>query len=278
MKEKAPEFNYAKAYHNYAEKYRVYKDSIQRLNSLYQNYQKETPLNILDIGAGTGMTLKYLKNNYPNSKIVCIDASGEMLEIAKKEVGDKNIEFVKAKVEEAGELIDQKFNVAFCNAAFWYFDRETALKSIDHLLEPKAFLVFNISEPAIDFKDGKYDDRFLQTMVEVLDARGIVFHREDGTMASRLKLSYQPPTMSEIEQSLAVSNFISRESRVWKFTKSLEELAEFYMIPGFGTKAFRELSDNKLKKEIISEIVTRLKAEGVSEINYRWAEFVAQKN
>ena len=40
---------------------------------------------------------------------------------------------------------------------------------------------------------------------------------------------------------------------------------------------YRDIEDVELKKEIINEIVNRLKSKGISEIKFRWAEFVAKK-
>lgn len=277
IKEKSPEFEYAKAYHEYAEKYLVYKESINRLLELTQNFTESDPTSILDIGAGTGMTLKVIRNNYPQTKITCVDSSKNMLQIAKGEVGGNNYEFVETKAEEVDKVLKGKYDLAFCNAAFWYFDREKALDAISRVLKKEALFAFNISEPAINFEDGNYDDRFLQTMDEELEKYGIVYHRADGVGTGRLRLSYKPPTIKDIEKSLSESGFMIIRTRIWEFTKNLDELTEFYMIPGFGIKAFRELTDLNFKRKLLDQVATRLKKEGVLEINFRWAEFVAIK-
>jgi len=94
----------------------------------------------------------------------------------------------------------------------------------------------------------------------------------------RLKLSYQPPTTKDIIEIIEKNYFKIVENNVWNFTKDLDELKEFYMIPGFGTKAFRELTDENIKIKIIDEIIKRLKSQSVTHINFRWAEFVCQKS
>ena len=114
-------------------------------------------------------------------------------------------------------------------------------------------------------------------MVEVLDDFDIIFHRKNGDNAGRLKLSYSPPKIADIVNSLETTGFTPIENRTWFFTKSLDELVEFYSIPGFGTKAYRDLEDIDLKKKILDEIVQRLSAQKITAINFRWAEFCAQK-
>ena len=188
---------------------------------------------------------------------------------------DSNVTFQNLPIEEL-QPAEGVADAAFCNAAFWYLDKEKALPMLRTLLRPGGIFAFNVSEPAIDFGDKRYDDRFLQTMVEVLDDFGIVFHREGGTEAGRLKLSYTPPTVSGTELMLKQNGFEILKQSVWEFTKPLPELMEFYSIPGFGTKAFRELQDEKQKSDILKEIVRRLGAEGAEAIRFRWAEFICR--
>lgn len=62
---------------------------------------------ILEIGCGTGTNIKKLKQHFPDARITGIDLSDDMLEIARKKMGNqKNIQFLKLNygfdpVEEA---------------------------------------------------------------------------------------------------------------------------------------------------------------------------------
>lgn len=273
-KEKSPDFKHAELYHDYAEKYQVYKISIQRLIDYCR--EEIIPKKILDLACGIGMTLVALEDAFPEAEFFCSDSSEFMLKYAKNNSRTRT-QFISSRAEEIEKNTQEKFDAIFCNAAFWYFDRDRALSSINKVLVSNGFFFFNMSEPSIDFGDSKYDDRFLQTMVEVLDSKGIVFHRDEGKKVNRLRLSYKPPTIEEINKSLLLNGFEVLKTETWKFSKSLEELAEFYLIPGFGTKAFRELEDDEMKKAIIEEIIKRLRKKGISDINFRWAEFVAKK-
>jgi S-adenosylmethionine-diacylgycerolhomoserine-N-methlytransferase len=44
------------------------------------------PVNILEVGCGTGTNLKHLANMYPNARLVGMDVSGDMLKIAEKKL------------------------------------------------------------------------------------------------------------------------------------------------------------------------------------------------
>lgn len=58
-------------------------------------------INILDIGAGTGLFSAFILNKYPKAKITLIDISEQMLEMAKERFdGNKNIKYIAANYTE----------------------------------------------------------------------------------------------------------------------------------------------------------------------------------
>ncbi|MBI3984163.1 methyltransferase domain-containing protein [Candidatus Microgenomates bacterium] len=271
-KEAAPDFNFAEQYAAYAEKYPVYRTAADRLIALAKAHTDHSPGLVADVACGVGLSTALIASAYPDAQVVGFDKSPAMLELARKR---STATFVEAGAEEL--IYDAEAGLAFCSAGYWYFDHAKALPRINSLVRSGGLFLFNISEPAIDFGDGKYDDRFLQTMVEVLDNVGIVFHRKEGYGTGRLKLSYRPPTRMVVEEELRQYGFQPIDYAAWEFQKSLDELIEFYSIPGFGTKAYRELADSGQKKQILDEIKRRLEADGVKAINFRWAEFVARR-
>jgi len=54
-------------------------------------FEKETPINVLDLGCGTGTISKAILEKYPNAKFTIIDISQNMLKIAEKKIGSKSI-------------------------------------------------------------------------------------------------------------------------------------------------------------------------------------------
>lgn len=55
---------------------------------------------ILDICTGTGDIAGYIYNNFPKSKIIAIDFSEKMLQLAKKKNNEKNIEFIQMNADQ----------------------------------------------------------------------------------------------------------------------------------------------------------------------------------
>ena len=86
-----PKFSHAELYHKYAEKYDVYKESIKRLVSYVKDYLND-PKVIYDVAAGTGMTSSFLLSVFPNTKIIAIDKSPEMIGFMKSYINNNNVE------------------------------------------------------------------------------------------------------------------------------------------------------------------------------------------
>ena len=59
--------------------------------------EKSTRLNVLDIGAGTGLLTSFLLEKYPDSNVTLIDMAGGMMDIAKTRFnGNNNINYIIA--------------------------------------------------------------------------------------------------------------------------------------------------------------------------------------
>lgn len=69
-------------------------DDLYEITQYLASSKKETPI-ILDLGAGTGLLTKYLKNKYRKAQFTLIDISEEMLKIARNRFrGQENFKYV----------------------------------------------------------------------------------------------------------------------------------------------------------------------------------------
>lgn len=58
-------------------------------------FEEDKELNIMDLGCGTVNLTKRIKKDYPNARIIYIDISPKMIEVAKLKLKDyKNIEYI----------------------------------------------------------------------------------------------------------------------------------------------------------------------------------------
>lgn len=100
---------------------------------------------ILDLACGTGATtLACLPAMDPRASIVGIDASAEMVSVARANVHDPRARFEVGSAAEADRL-GGRFDRVICNAAFWQFPAARAVfEALSRVTGPRAGLAFNV--------------------------------------------------------------------------------------------------------------------------------------
>lgn len=74
-------------------------------------FEKGSPINVLDLGCGTGTISKAISEQYPNAKITLVDISENMLKIAEKKIGSQFIykshciDFYELNLEEKYDVV-----------------------------------------------------------------------------------------------------------------------------------------------------------------------------
>ena len=119
--------------------------SIVEERSIKKYRKKYVPLikgKVLDIAAGTGNNIKY----YPkNSDVTLLDASKEMLKIAREKAKDRkdlSLEYINQRIEDF-ELPDNYFDTilsidVFCSVQ----DQDIAMKNIKRVLKDNGKIIF----------------------------------------------------------------------------------------------------------------------------------------
>ena len=101
---------------------------------------------ILDLGCGFGEhCMGFIKKGA--AKVVGIDISKKMLEVAKEENSDPKITYLNMPMEDIGSL-DEKFDLVVSSLAFHYVeDFDGVVKNIYNLLNPGGTFVFSQEHP-----------------------------------------------------------------------------------------------------------------------------------
>ncbi|AQX11459.1 trans-aconitate methyltransferase [Elizabethkingia meningoseptica] len=100
-------------------------------------------LNVIDLGCGTGELTAKLAEALPESNVLGIDSSAEMLEKAKS-FGHQHLEFKQRTIEQ---VISEgsKYDLVFSNAALqWVDDHEVVFPQIISLLQEKGQVAIQI--------------------------------------------------------------------------------------------------------------------------------------
>ena len=103
---------------------------------------------VLDLGCGFGEHCKEFVARGAK-RVVGIDISTKMLEVAKKENSDPKIEYINMPMEEIAQL-DENFDVVVSSLAFHYVeDFVGVLQNIHHLLCENGILLFSQEHPLV---------------------------------------------------------------------------------------------------------------------------------
>ena len=101
------------------------------------------PINIIDIGCGPGNSTQVLCERYPDSKVLGVDMSDDMIKTA-RETHD-NAEFMVCDVEREIDKISEKYDIVFSNACIqWIPNHELLLKNMMNLLNEGGALAVQI--------------------------------------------------------------------------------------------------------------------------------------
>ena len=101
---------------------------------------------ILDIGCGTGGMSRYFAE-HGAKYVLGVDISTKMLEVAKRETTNNNVEYKILAMENLSSLKD-KLDMVFSSLAFHYVeDFNKLMQDISNLLNPKGILLFSQEHP-----------------------------------------------------------------------------------------------------------------------------------
>lgn len=149
------------------------KERTQPVKDLISRIEKENPKRIIDIGCGPGNSTRQLKNEWPQSDIVGLDNSPNMIKKAKE-----NLPGLTWVTADAGADLTQlgKFDIVLSNAAIqWIPDHEQLVPKLFSLLDDTGVLavqVPNITDMGIKtaiqktVEDRKWHDHFSSSEAE----------------------------------------------------------------------------------------------------------------
>jgi tRNA (cmo5U34)-methyltransferase len=85
-------------------------------------FNQSEPIRVIDLGCGTGMIARRIKDIYPLAKITCVDISEKMLQIAQTKLGDRDVRYQLANFEDYE--FDSVYDVAVSSLALHHLVTE----------------------------------------------------------------------------------------------------------------------------------------------------------
>jgi malonyl-CoA O-methyltransferase len=116
------------------------------------DYIKLQPARVLDVGAGTGISLRGLRQQYPAAQIFGLDIARAMLLEARKKQGwlqrmRRPMQFITADAEKL-PLADASVDLLFSNLTLqWCLDLEQTFAEFMRVLKPGGLLMFTTFGP-----------------------------------------------------------------------------------------------------------------------------------
>jgi len=176
---------------------------------------------VLDLGCGTGATtLACLREIGATAEVIGIDASEEMVQVARANVHDPRAAFEVLPAAEADRL-PGKFDRVVCNAAFWQFPAPGAvIGTLSRCSEDGALFAFNV--PA---------ERVLGEVAAVHPYQITLMREIEGETGERFGGSPARLDPAALEKTGAEHGFAMRriERRVYEARQ--DELMELMSIP-----------------------------------------------
>lgn len=117
---------------------------------------------LLDIGCGDGKITDEIAKQIANGKVVGIDYSSDMIQLATNHFKRPNLSFYVMNAMEI--CLDKKFDVAFSNAALhWIKDHRAVLRTLKKHLNPDSRILFQMggfgnAQDIVDVVESVMDD------------------------------------------------------------------------------------------------------------------------
>lgn len=202
----------------------------------------DNPGKILDVGCGPGNSTQVLYSKYPNSYILGIDISEEMLNAARKEY--PNLDF---KICDAGKdlsQLDGDYDIVFSNACIqWIPDHERLLTDMLNLLKKNGVLAVQIPM--------NFNEPIHKIIEEVTSSEKWKKYFAEQRIFYTLSQSEYYDILSEIS-----GEFCIWETVYYHVMKSHNEILEWYR--GTGLRPYLSVLPDNMKKEFEDEIMENL--------------------
>jgi tRNA (cmo5U34)-methyltransferase len=129
------------------------------VDTVRSNFNSDKRYRILDLGVGTGITSEIIQNILPNSEFTVVDFSEQMLQGAKKKLGDKKVNYVLGDYSEID--VGKDFNIAVAVIGLHHQNNEgkrKMFKKIYELLVEDGVLIFGDLVTYKDKKEASFND------------------------------------------------------------------------------------------------------------------------
>ena len=164
------------------------------IDLVLKRYDKESKLNILDLGTGSGVIGITLSKLYPNSMITISDISSKALNVANKNIKNHNVTNIRSLESDWFNSFKEKelFDLILTNPPYISKD-DDHLNNLELGYEPSNALVASKNGFADIFK-------IIDTSPRFLNSEGLLMIEHGYTQGNRVKNYFQQKSFNNIKQ------------------------------------------------------------------------------
>lgn len=248
-------------------------DAVAREHTIYRQLNEHlveaaeiaTARRVLDLACGTGLTAEACLAVLPaDGELVGVDASAEMVELARSRVTDPRARFEVVSAAAMEQVLHGPFDRAVSNAAFWQFPtRRPVLAALSRLLGAGALFAFNVPAERLSGEETEMHP-FQAALARAIERRADrPFPRTATTLDPR-----------RIERQLAEAGFELRYRERIDISCRQQELMELMEIPAMLRPLTPDLGE-AARDKILAE--ARARADPDQRVRVPWVVFVAAR-
>lgn len=223
----------AELYDLFTRKHRLYPDTSRDLVDLAKIQNSRL---VVDLACGTGVaTEAILERLGPAARVVAIDGSPAMLQVAQRRVPDARVRWVIA--DGSGIAVHvQEADAILCNSAIWQMEMAETLFACAQALRPGGRLVFNIGRGYLrDLPVEREPQPAKPTLPQIMLAIAVRDHGyAPPATASKPTSARARLTLDGIEKLLTDAGLVPDATEEKGYDEPAEALLDWFSVPVFS--------------------------------------------
>lgn len=265
----------AEIYDAFARKHPMYRETSMDLVELADIGGSQVTV---DLACGTGVSTEAILSKMDKAgRVVAIDGSEAMLQVARERLHDERAQFVNADASDVAAHANEA-DAIICNSAIWQTDMEATMVACSKALRSGGRLAFNIGRQFLMMRFSPEELRPTKpTLFQLIQAVAVLEHgfAPPHPAASRgPRRTRGPLTPDTIESMIADSGLTLEAKEEREYSNTPEAQLDWISVPVFADNVLAGMPyDQQL--EAIKSAYERFDKESGSQT--RWVVFVARK-
>lgn len=232
---------------------------------------------VVDLACGTGVTTETILVRIDDrGRVVAIDSSKAMLQIAESRVLDERVRWVNADGSEVAANVTDA-DAIICNSAIWQLDMESTIIACAKALRPGGRLVFNIGRSFLMMPLAPEELRPTRpTLFHLIQAVAVLDHEfvpPHPALSRRPRRAKGPLTPDTVEAMISDAGLVLDATEEKEYDNPAEAQLAWISVPVFADNVLPGMPYEQ-QRQVMRAAYERFDKESVKS---KWLAFVAHK-